>query len=132
MYAIKHKITAACGFENPCDIALIYYCDGENVADESGTLYVLNITLQCSQNGKYFSVTANTYCDDLNNVVGSILSGLDNYCGQDDNGACFENVDCDDDAPAVYKTLCEQLGAMYADNGQLPNGIGLYFEIKEE
>ena len=46
--------------------------------------------------------------------------------------ACgFENVDCDDDAPAVYKTLCEQLDTMYADNGQLPNGIGLYFEICE-
>ena len=131
MYAIKHKIMAAGGFENPCDIALIYYCDGENVADESGALYMLNITLQCSQNGKYFSVTADTYCDNLNNVVGSILSGLDNYRGQDGNGACFENVDCDDDAPAVYKILCEQLGALHADNGQLPNGIGRYFETCE-
>ena len=70
MYAIKHKIMAACGFENPCDIALIYSCDGENVADESGALYMLNITLQC-----------------------------------------------------------EQLDTLHADNGQLPNGIGRYFEI---
>ena len=130
MYAIKHKIRAACGFENPCDIALIYYCDGENVADESDALYMLNITLQCAQNNKYFSVTANTYCDNLNNVVGSIMGSLDNYCGQDDTGACFENAYCNEDAPAVYKTLCEQLYELY-DCNQLPNGIGRYFEIGE-
>ena len=44
MYKIKDEIAAACGFEAPCDIALIYQCDGENVADGGEPLYMLNIT----------------------------------------------------------------------------------------
>ena len=131
MYKIKNKIAAACGFEAPCNVALIYQCDGENVADGGEQLYMLNITLQCSKDDKYYSVSADTYIDDLTNVVGSILGGLENYCGHShESNTTLDWVDCDDDAPAVYKVLCEQLAALY-DCNQLPNGVGRYFEAAQ-
>ena len=35
MYAVKNKIAAACGFEAPCKVALIYQCDVYNKHDVS-------------------------------------------------------------------------------------------------
>lgn len=112
------------GFENP-RITFIYGISTEDVADQTdndvGCLYPVYVTAQVTEGyakpqSTYYSVTGTTYCTDRQNVVQTIIGGLDDLkVNTKDDAYDYANHDHE----SVIDALAEVIGYFF-DETQLP------------
>ena len=123
------------GFENP-RITFIYGISTEDVADQTdndvGCLYPVYVTVQLTERyaepqSTYYSVTGTTYCFDRNNVIDTLIGGLDDLKvnTKDDVYDVYDYINYDHDP--VIDDLAEALGYFF-DETQLPHHWHRVFE----
>ena len=125
------------GFENP-RITFIYGISTEDVADQTDNdvdcLYPVYVTAQVTERyaepqSTYYSVTGTTYCYDRNNVIDTLIGGLDDlkvntmYDTYDYADYDYVNYDYE----PVIDALAEVIGCFY-DAVQLPHHWHRVFE----
>lgn len=120
------------GFENP-RITFIYGISTEDVADQTDNdvdcLYPVYVTAQVTERyaepqSTYYSVTGTTYCFDRQNVLQTILGGLDDLkVNTKDDAYDYGNHEHD----PVIDALAEALGYFF-DETQLPHHWYRVFE----
>ena len=128
---IDGLITAAkqAGFEKP-RITFIYGVGTENLATEEHIeYYQVHVTAQVTEGyaepqSTYYSVTGTTYCIDRNNVIDTLIGGLDDLkVNTKDDAYDYANHDHE----PVIDALAEVIGCFY-DEAQLPHHWHRVFE----
>ena len=120
------------GFENP-RITFIYGISTEDVADQTDNdvdcLYPVYVTAQVTEGyaepqSTYYSVTGTTYCFDRNNVIDTLIGGLDDLkVNTKDDAYDYANHDHE----PVIDALAEVIGYFF-DETQLPHRWHRVFE----
>ena len=120
------------GFENP-RITFIYGISTEDVADQIDNdvdcLYPVYVTVQLTERyaepqSTYYSVTGTTYCFDRNNVIDTLIGGLDDLkVNTKDDAYDYANHDHE----PVIDALAEVIGYFF-DETQLPHHWHRVFE----
>ena len=117
------------GFENP-RITFIYGIGTENLATEEHIeYYQVHVTAQVTEghtesSNKFFAVTGTTYCYDRNNVIDTLIGGLDNLkVNTKDDAYDYANHDHE----PVIDALAEVIGYFF-DETQLPHHWHRAFE----
>ena len=116
-------ITAAkqAGFEQP-RITFIYGIGTENLATEEDIeYYQVYVTAQVTEgytepSNKFFALSGTTYCFDRNNVIDTLIGGLDDLKVNTKDDA-YDYDTCDHEP--VIDALAEVIGCFY-DAAQLP------------